>query len=149
MISQLYPPSNMYNACDLHYLYYFEVHKRILYTLYYIIIFILFIKYYYNIDIINQIKSEECLYTIVIGSQVPNHTFVYILDTNFSVILNCAPIVCRSGKSDKQYTKIWLGTWDPATAFLWFDLIYSLRSKIYYLLLLLILYVNNVKKNDR
>jgi len=30
------------------------------------------------------------------GSQVPNHISVYILDTNFQFILNCAPIVCRT-----------------------------------------------------
>jgi len=38
----------------------------------------------------------------------------------------------------KMYTEIWLGTWDPTTTVYrhFFHLIYSLRSKIYYLLLL-------------
>jgi len=39
---------------------------------------------------------REMLYTVVSGSQVPNHISVYILDTNIQFILNCAPIVCRT-----------------------------------------------------
>jgi len=35
-----------------------------------------------DINEIKQIKWEKCLYTVVAGSQMPNHISVYILDTN-------------------------------------------------------------------
>jgi len=40
----------------------------------------------------------------VAGSQVPNHIFVYSLDTNIQFILNCAPIICRTCNAILNWT---------------------------------------------
>jgi len=41
------------------------------------------------------VSNKTNPYTVGARSKVPNQVIVYI-DTNFLVILNCAPIVCRT-----------------------------------------------------